>query len=54
MQQQDRTAPTPHDKVVFQNGVWVIRNPISGYCHGPYRTRKLADATLAAGQKGGK
>lgn len=54
MQKQDRSAPTPHDRVVHRNGVWVILNPTSGYCHGPYPTKKIAEETLAAGQKGGK
>jgi hypothetical protein len=38
------------DKVVWQNGVWVIRDTITGRAYGPFRFRRQADEALAAGR----
>jgi hypothetical protein len=43
------TAPVT-DKVVFQNGVWIIRDTVTGFAYGPFGLRRLADEELAKGR----
>lgn len=38
------------DKVVFQNGVWIIRDTITGFAYGPFGLKRLADQELAKGR----
>jgi hypothetical protein len=45
-----RVAAPATDKVVFQNGVWVIRDTVSGRAYGPFGLRRLADEELAKGR----
>ncbi len=51
---QAKTVPAPTtDRVVFQNGVWVIRDFITGAAYGPFGLKKQADDALARGKQVG-
>ena len=45
-----RVAAPATDKVVWQNGVWVIRDIITGWAYGPFSLRRMAEEELAKGR----
>ncbi len=45
-----RIAAPVTDKVVFQNGVWIIRDTVTGFAYGPFGLKRLADEELAKGR----
>lgn len=45
-----RAAAPSTDKVVWQNGVWVIRDTVTGRAYGPFSLRRMAEEELAKGR----